>query len=417
MSNRLILIVALVGGLLTGAILLTAVVALAPVPLHVAATPPLPTFSPSPSPSPSPPLPAAVGEPVAGPERRPELAAGFVRRTDRVAPADPDRVSDRDADGPAVCQPVDQPRSDLDLHAHGIAGRVSPGRDLADRVAAHPGRILVITDFDGTIAEIRSDPMAARIEPGAMRALRRLARVAEARPERLALAVLTGRAVADVLARVRVGGLLYLGNHGLEVGRLRRGGRVEQVVAEGSAGDPDGPAARLGISVAAALGRPDWLFVEVKGGSVAFHYRQAPVAEEAFRLVDEAVGEALAGRTELERFDGRLIIELRPAGAGGKGAAVARLVAELEPASVLALGDDRSDAEAFRVLASERAAGRLAALNVGVHDRRATPPELLEAADVMLASPRDAGRLLAELARIVEPARARWTPGDADPRA
>ena len=94
------------------------------------------------------------------------------------------------------------------------------------------------------------------------------------------------------------------------------------------------------------------------------------------------------GDLGLERFDGRLIVELRPIGAGGKGEAVGRLLAELAPASVLAMGDDRSDAEGFVLLSEWRAAGRLAALNVGIHDRHATPPELVAAADVMLAAPR-----------------------------
>ena len=273
---------------------------------------------------------------------------------------------------------------------------------LAARVAEPAGRILLLTDFDGTIAEIDPDPMGARIEPGARRALRRLARFSEAHPDRLAIAVLTGRAVSDVAARVRVGGVHYLGNHGLEAGWLPRRGRVDDLVADGSEVDPDGPAARLGRLVAAELGNPDWLFVETKGPSVALHFRQAPDPDEAGRRIGNAVDRALAGGIELERFDGRLIVELRPTGAGGKGAAVARLLDQLEPESVVSLGDDRSDVEGFRLLAEERAAGHLAALTVGVHDRLETPPELLEAADVMLAEPRDAGRLLAALATVLE---------------
>ena len=88
-------------------------------------------------------------------------------------------------------------------------------RSLAARVAAPPGRILVVTDYDGTIAEIAVDPMGAQIEPTARRALRRLARFADAHPERLTVAILTGRALTDVGPRVRVGGLRYVGNHGL----------------------------------------------------------------------------------------------------------------------------------------------------------------------------------------------------------
>jgi trehalose 6-phosphate phosphatase len=276
-------------------------------------------------------------------------------------------------------------------------------RALAARVAAPPGRILVITDFDGTISEIDPDPMGARIEPIAFRALRRLARFAETRPERLALTVLTGRAVADVAGRVRVGGVRYLGNHGLDAGWLPRRGSVRALEPGGADSGVMSPAARLAGEVAASLGDPAWLFVEVKGGSVALHYRRAPDPADAGRVIGDAVDLALAtGRFALERFDGRLIVELRPAGAGGKGEAVGRLLAELAPRSVLSLGDDRSDAEGFRLLASERAVGRLAALNVGIRDRSAPPPELIEASDVMLDAPRDAARLLSALATELE---------------
>ncbi len=260
----------------------------------------------------------------------------------------------------------------------------------------------MITDFDGTISEIDPDPMGARIDPVAFRALRRLARFAEARPERLAIAILTGRAVPDVASRTRVGGVRYLGNHGLDAGWLPRRGSVRALVKRSSE-TGDTPATRFGREIATALGDPDWLFVEVKGGSVAFHYRRAPDQPQAGLEIGRMVDARLAaGDTGLERFDGRLIVELRPAGMGGKGEAVGRLLAELRPASVLSMGDDRSDAEGFRLLASERAAGRLAALNVGIQDRHATPLDLLEASDVMLASPRKAARLLSALAGTLE---------------
>ena len=276
-------------------------------------------------------------------------------------------------------------------------------RALAAQVAAPSGRILVITDFDGTISEIDPDPMGARILPLARSALRRLARIAEARPDRLALAVLTGRAVDDVAARARVGGVRYLGNHGLDAGWLPRRGSVRALVARTTDSGEATAAAGLGVALSAALGDPEWLFVEVKGGSVAFHYRRAPDPRAAGVLIGRAVDELLvAGGLELERFDGRLIVELRPRGAGGKGEAVGRLLAELAPSSVLAMGDDRSDAEGFALLAEWRAAGRLAALNVGIHDRTATPVELQAASDVMLPAPRDAARLLSALATELE---------------
>jgi len=280
---------------------------------------------------------------------------------------------------------------------------VTAVRALAARVAEPPGRILVITDFDGTISEIDPDPMGARILPLARRALRRLGRIAEERPDRLALAILTGRAVDDAAIRARVGGVHYLGNHGIDAGWLPRRGSVASLIARSTGSGEGTPAARLGVELAAALGNPEWLFVEVKGGSVAFHYRRAPDPPAAGLLIGRAVDELLAsGELALERFDGRLIVELRPIGAGGKGEAVGRLLAELAPSSVLAMGDDRSDAEGFALLAEWRAVGRLAALNVGIHDRHATPPEVVAASDVMLPAPRDAARLLSALATELE---------------
>ena len=68
------------------------------------------------------------------------------------------------------------------------------------------------------------------------------------------------------------------------------------------------------------------------------------------------------------------------------------------------LGDDRSDAEAFRVARGARDAGRLAvALAIGV--RRAdgaTPPEVARAADAMLPGPAATGAVLRALARRLD---------------
>ena len=104
------------------------------------------------------------------------------------------------------------------------------------RLGARPGRLLVVCDFDGTLAEGSRDPAAASVVPLARRALRRLARVAVARPQRVTVAILTGRTSADVAARVRVGGITYLGDHGLQTGTFPRGGdpaRIETTFRAG----------------------------------------------------------------------------------------------------------------------------------------------------------------------------------------
>jgi trehalose-phosphatase len=241
-----------------------------------------------------------------------------------------------------------------------------------------------VTDFDGTIARIDPDPTAAVIEPLARRSLRRLSSVAARQPGRIVIAVLSGRGVADVAARVRVGGLEYHGNHGLEQGWLPRGGRAERIDVRH---DPEllawhETAERIGHRVGAHLDE-DWLFVERRGPSVAFHFRQAADPADARDRVVAAVDAAVrdlgiaGGPDGMERFEGRKIVELRPEGAGGKGAAVARLIDRVRPGAVVVLGDDRSDAEAFVVVRAASQAGTVAdALAIGIHGAAETPPSL-----------------------------------------
>jgi trehalose 6-phosphate phosphatase len=269
------------------------------------------------------------------------------------------------------------------------------------------GRILVVADFDGTLAEGSRDPGAAVIVPLARRALRRLARVAGERPDRVAVAILTGRTAADVAARVRVGGIAYLGDHGLQAGSFPRGGDPARLVTTFRAGHDDShePAELLATRVPDVLGRPDWLFVERKGPSVAFHVRQAEDRAAARAAVEAAIVEVDRDLPphELAHYRGRLVVDLRPRSAGGKREAVEGLLAELRPAAAVAFGDDLSDADGFAVLHEALGSGTLdAALAAAVTGPHGMPDEVRDAADIVLATPLEAARALSALAGVLE---------------
>jgi trehalose 6-phosphate phosphatase len=288
-------------------------------------------------------------------------------------------------------------------------------------LAATPGLLLVVSDFDGTLAPISAEPMATRILPPGRAALRRLARLAEERPDRLGVVVLSGRTAADVATRVRVGGVRYLGNHGIEGAALARRARAEGLVVTG---DPAlvhhvAGVRHMADAVVQRLGRPDWLFVEEKGPTVAFHFRRAADGDAArdalLAAIDDA--ETATGGLGLARLEGRRVVELRPEGAGHKGAAVERLIAAEHPAGVIVLGDDRSDAPALRALVVARNGGRLqCAMAAAVHGGGETPAEIIAAADVVLGGPRDAARALSHLAGLLE-REDRVSPGGASPLA
>lgn len=278
-------------------------------------------------------------------------------------------------------------------------------RARLEALLAVDGLILVVSDFDGTLARGTGDPTAAAVEPLARHSLRRLARLAEDRPGRLRTAILTGRTALDAATRIRVGGIEYLGDHGLQSGWLPRGARPSSLVTTYEPGfEGHVPAAQaLAIGVGGRLGHPAWLYVESKGPSVAFHFRGAQDRDAARDAVHAAVRETEheIGPHGLAHYRGRLVVDLRPVQAGGKGEAMARLLERLSQTAVVALGDDVSDADAFSVLRDARAAGTVEGLAVAVRGPHGMPDAVRDAADLHLASPHDASRLLASVARVV----------------
>ena len=122
----------------------------------------------------------------------------------------------------------------------------------------------VFLDFDGTLVDLAATPDGVRLEPGVVEALALLA-------ERHggALAVISGRPVAQIDAMLAPLTLPVAGVHGVE----RRG-------ADGSlsvAATPDVSPVLARAQALAAL-HPG-LLVEQKRGAVALHYRLAPNLE------------------------------------------------------------------------------------------------------------------------------------------
>ncbi|MGB7588024.1 MAG: trehalose-phosphatase, partial [Solirubrobacterales bacterium] len=125
--------------------------------------------------------------------------------------------------------------------------------------------------------------------------------------------------------------------------------------------------------------------LEDKGPIQALHWRGAE---------DELTAEAraheiarLVGETDLEPRWGRKVLELRPAGCGGKDAAVTALLSTHDVNFAVYAGDDRTDLDAFRRLRDLRDEGALdAAICVGVTSAEA-PAELAEESDLSVDGP------------------------------
>ena len=256
------------------------------------------------------------------------------------------------------------------------------------------GRLLLASDFDGTLARFGLDPWAAEIIPAAQRALRRLA----GQPG-VHVALISGRSVPDLAARSRIGGASYHGDHGAEWATLRRGGRPAALRVEREPAEPSvlAMAERLKAEVPRHVNEA-WLVLEDKGPALTFHFRAAPDHAAARERVIAAVDTVDRERL-LWRVGGQRAYELRPVGATTKAVTLSRLVQAHRPSTTVMLGDDRHDAGAFDALREARESGRTRGLAIAVASHADVTAEVAPHADLVLSAPAEAARLLALLAR------------------
>lgn len=184
-------------------------------------------------------------------------------------------------------------------------------------------RVLVAFDFDGTLAPIVPDPAMAAVRAKTLRLLEAVARL-------YPCAVISGRARRDVAPRVSGIPLrAVFGNHGIEPVRNPRATRrlVEAWKAQ------------LEQRLPAIAG----VVVEDKDVTLALHYRQARRRPLVRDLLLDAVAKLRGGRV----VEGRMVVNVLPAGTGNKGTALVALCRRLRCESALFVGDDDNDEDVF----------------------------------------------------------------------
>ncbi|HYE26926.1 MAG TPA: trehalose-phosphatase [Allosphingosinicella sp.] len=195
--------------------------------------------------------------------------------------------------------------------------------------------VALFLDFDGTLVELASAPDAISVPPSLKPLLDRLAARLAGR-----LAIVSGRALADLQRHLGVAGLAVAGSHGAEL-----------VYADGTTVPVAAPPglARAREEIRRFAAGKEGLIVEEKPAGIALHYRMAPAREDR---VAGFVAD-LARRSGLALQHGKMVAELRPRGAD-KGEALRRLMAEppFAGARPVFVGDDVTDEEAFRAAAA-----------------------------------------------------------------
>jgi trehalose 6-phosphate phosphatase len=219
-------------------------------------------------------------------------------------------------------------------------GLAVSGLSKAGAVLAEPDRWALFIDIDGTLLSVAPTPDAVMVPAGLVQLLDGLASGLGG-----AIAILTGRRVADADRLFAPLKLVGSGVHGTEL-RSERGGPIATLA-------PAIPSDVIGAMNNIA-GIASGILVEQKGCGVAVHYRNAPLARRA--LETELAAIIAASSYDLVLRKGRKVLEAIPSGYS-KGTALATLLSRppFKGRSPVMVGDDVGDESAF--ITAERLGG------------------------------------------------------------
>lgn len=202
--------------------------------------------------------------------------------------------------------------------------------------------ILLCADFDGTITPIKPRPKEAKLGEGIRLLLRKISK-----RKSFIVGIISGRALKDIEEKVGVKGLIFAGNHGLEIAYKKK-----KFIY---------PAAKRYVSLISQIARSlkrglapfPGVVLEEKGLSLSLHYRLVKKRNlpELKKIFFQAVKPYLAAQ-KIKLTYGKKVWEVRPPIKWDKGRAVLWLRQRLKPgrAFTIYIGDDLTDEDAFRAV-------------------------------------------------------------------
>jgi trehalose-phosphatase len=206
---------------------------------------------------------------------------------------------------------------------------------IEQRIAAAE-HITLFLDFDGTISPIVLNPKDAEVDPEIYSTLHGLA----ARRD-FSLAIVSGRALADIRNRVPLSGAIYVGNHGLEI-------ESEDIRFR----EPEAEHLRrelkcLSLQLKLALSDTEGVEIEDKDLTIAVHFRR--VAEELHDWLRNSTYSTVSRSKSFTCREGKMVLDIQPQIAWHKGRAVKWITREVlnQPSLPIYIGDDVTDEDAF----------------------------------------------------------------------
>ena len=222
-----------------------------------------------------------------------------------------------------------------------IPTRWCEAKETLARRFSNAVQLLVACDYDGTLSPIVSRPTDAVLARGAIEVLRDLLALPGIR-----LAIVSGRSLDDLAARVPLPDVILVGNHGLETRGLGLDSEVSAAAAQ------RGELGSLMESVTLELQTIPGILIESKGLTASVHYRNTPPTH--FSRIAETLNRLVTDTRGFDLHHGKMVWEVKPQVSWHKGTAL-RFILErfgLSDSMALFLGDDATDEFVFDSLPS-----------------------------------------------------------------
>ena len=245
--------------------------------------------------------------------------------------------------------------------------------------------ILLLIDYDGTLTPIVESPESAYLSPVVRQQLQNLARISC-----LTLGIVSGRELTDLQERVGISGIIYVGNHGLEI--------------EGAGISFVNPTARqaapllhsLHHDISKAIAHIKGALIDDKGLTLSLHYRlvdELQLAELNSIFNQIAKGPLASGQIKIT--PSKKAYDIRPSLDWDKGKAeefIAQKLNDKRKLLTLFIGDDVTDYDGFHQT------NRDGGISIFVGDAHAKAP-----AQYFLNSPEEVYQFLQMLGEILTP--------------
>lgn len=207
------------------------------------------------------------------------------------------------------------------------------------RAVTRQNKVILFTDFDGTLVPIRNRPGDVWLRSATRQRLLTIV------GEGTVVGIISGRGLSDLRRRAAVPGAWYAGAHGYFLCSPR--GRRISLLSHRSKIRMDGLLKQLRRT----LKRLPGIQIEPKDATIAVHYRRA--SKKSAKAAETQVRAAVSGSRAFRLMHGKKVWEILPNERIDKWAAVQFILRKVSRgnrrAAFVYLGDDTTDEAVFRV--------------------------------------------------------------------